>query len=168
MRYDSAWVRLLTADIELPDGRRFDHHLIRMPMPAAGVVVLDPDRGVLMLWRHRFISDTWGWEIPAGRIEAGETAEEGARREVLEETGWEPGALTALTSYHPSAGISDQTFHLFVAAGAVEVGPPADWFESERVEWIPVARVREVIRAGQIGDGLSLTALLWCLAFDEI
>lgn len=137
-------------------------------MPAAGVVVTDPDRGVLLLWRHRFITDRWGWEIPAGRIEAGETIEEGAHREVVEETGWEPGPLRALTSYHPSNGISDQTFHLFAASGAVEVGSPVDWFESERVEWMPFGRLSEEVRAGHIGDGLSLTALLWCLAFAEM
>lgn len=158
----------MTADVELPDGRRFDHHVIRMPRPAAGVVVRDRDRGLLLLWRHRFISDTWGWEIPAGRVEAGETIEEGARREVIEETGWEPGPLRALASYHPSNGISDQTFHLFIASGAIEVGSPVDWHESERIEWMPAARVLEGIRAGQIGDGLSLTALLWCFAFGEL
>jgi 8-oxo-dGTP pyrophosphatase MutT (NUDIX family) len=167
VRYDSAWVRVLTADVELPDGRRFDHHVIRMPMPAAGVVVTDPARGLLLLWRQRFITDSWGWEIPAGRVEPGETIEEGARREVLEETGWEPGALRALTTYHPSNGISDQTFHIFVASGATEVGPPVDWFESERVEWMPLDRVREEVLAGHIRDGLSLTALLWYFTFAE-
>ena len=71
--YDSPWVALHVADVELPDGRRLDHHLVRMPAPAAGVVVIDPERGVLLLWRHRFITDSWGWEIPAGRVEAGES-----------------------------------------------------------------------------------------------
>lgn len=168
VRYDSAWIRLSTADIELPDGQRFDHHLVRMPQPAAGVVVRDPERGVLLLWRHRFITDSWGWEIPAGRVEPGESMEQGARREVIEETGWEPGPISALTSYHPSNGISDQTFHLFVADGATEVGPPADWYESERVEWMALLDLREQIRAGGVGDGLSLTALLWCFAFGEL
>jgi 8-oxo-dGTP pyrophosphatase MutT (NUDIX family) len=168
VRYDSAWVRVLTADIELPDGRRFDHHLVRMPAPAAGVVVVDPDRGVLMLWRHRFITDSWGWEIPAGRIEPGEDIEAGARREVLEETGWEPGPLRRLTSYHPSNGLSDQTFHLFAAASACEVGPPVDWYESERIEWLTPEHLMSEIRAGRVGDGLSLTALTWCLSFGEL
>ena len=40
-----------------------------------------------MLWRHRFITDSWGWEIPAGGVDAGETPEDAAAREVLEETG---------------------------------------------------------------------------------
>ena len=71
--YDSEWVKLHLADVELPDGKRFEHHLIRAPMPATGVVVRDGTRGVLLLWRHRFITDTWGWEIPAGMVEQGET-----------------------------------------------------------------------------------------------
>ena len=64
--YDSEWVRLTLADVEIPGGERFEHHVVRMPNNAAGTVVLDPERGVLLLWRHRFITDTWGWEIPAG------------------------------------------------------------------------------------------------------
>jgi 8-oxo-dGTP pyrophosphatase MutT (NUDIX family) len=164
--YESAWVRLHLADVELPDGRRVDHHLVRMPAPAAGVVVVDPERGVLLLWRHRFITDSWGWEIPAGRVELGEEVAVGAAREVLEETGWRPGPVRPLAEYHPSNGLSDQTFHLFVADGAEYVGPPVDWFESERVEWLPVDQVRAELKAGRVTDGLSTTALCWCLAFD--
>jgi 8-oxo-dGTP pyrophosphatase MutT (NUDIX family) len=164
--YESAWIRLHLADVELPDGRRVDHHLVRMPAPAAGVVVTDPQRGVLLLWRHRFITDSWGWEIPAGRVEAGEEVAVGAVREALEETGWQPGPLRPLAEYHPSNGLSDQTFHLFVAAGAAYVGPPVDWFESERVEWLPFEQVRVELAAGRVTDGLSVTALCWCLAFD--
>ncbi|MDQ2754670.1 MAG: NUDIX hydrolase [Actinomycetota bacterium] len=164
--YQSAWVELHLADVELPDGQRFGHHLVRVPFPAAGVVVSDRSRGVLLLWRHRFITDTWGWEIPAGRIEAGESLIEGAGREVLEETGWRPGPLRKLTTYHPSNGLSDQTFHLFIADGALEAGTPTDWWESSRVEWVSHAQLRDEICAGRVTDGLSLTALCWCYAFD--
>src|SRR3954447_18080616 len=67
--YESEWVSLTLVDVELPDGRRFDHHVVRMGHPAAGVVVHDPARGLLLIWRHRFIPDAWGWEIPAGRLD---------------------------------------------------------------------------------------------------
>ena len=70
--YESPWVELELVDVELPDGQRFEHHVVRMPNKAAGAVVHDRDRGVLLLWRHRFITDAWGWEIPAGRIDPGE------------------------------------------------------------------------------------------------
>jgi len=161
--YDSEWMRLTLVDVEIPGHRRFDHHVLRMPAAASGTVVHDPDRGVLLLWRHRFTTDTWGWEIPAGRIDDGETPEEAARREALEETGWRPGPLRHLTTYFPHNGSSDATFHLFAADGAVHVGEPADPTESERIEWLAVDDVRRRIAAGEVGDGLSLTALLWWL-----
>ena len=163
--YDSEWVRLTLVDVELPSGGRFEHHVIRMPAAAAGVVVQDPAHdGVLLLWRHRFTTDTWGWEIPAGRIDAGETPEEAGRRETLEETGWRPGPLRHLTTYFPHNGTSDATFHLFAADAAAHVGEPHDTDEAERVEWVPWPDVVAAMRAGAIGDGLSLTALLWVLA----
>ena len=44
------------------------------------------------------------------------------------------------------------------------MGEPADPSESERVTWVPAPRVRELVRAGEVRDGMSLTALLWWLA----
>ncbi|MEO6124069.1 MAG: NUDIX hydrolase [Ilumatobacteraceae bacterium] len=165
MIYESEWVSLALTDIEIPGGARFDHHVIRMPAEAAGVVVDDPDRGVLLLWRHRFTTDSWGWEIPAGRIDAGESAIEAGARETLEETGWRPGPLRPIGSYFPHNGSSDAVFNLFRANGADYVGEPSDPSESDRVEWVPWPTIRTEISAGRIGDGLSLTALLW-VAFD--
>jgi 8-oxo-dGTP pyrophosphatase MutT (NUDIX family) len=166
--YESDWVRLVLTDVEIPDGERFEHHVVRMPRKAAGTVVHDPDRGVLMLWRHRFITDSWGWEIPAGGIEPGETPEAAAIRETREETGWEPTALRPLVRYHPTNGLSDQTFHIFVADGATHVGDPTDAGEAERIEWVAVSELRRVVRDGQMLDGLSLTGISYALAFGEL
>jgi 8-oxo-dGTP pyrophosphatase MutT (NUDIX family) len=136
-----------------------------VPCEAAGTVVHDAGRGLLLLWRHRFITDTWGWEIPAGRVEPGESPVEAARRETLEETGWRPGEMRHLFSYQPTNGLSDQRFNLFLAEGAVRVGEPTDPGESERVEWVGVDHVAEIARGGQMIDGLSLTAVLYAFAF---
>lgn len=163
--YDSEWVRLALVDVEVPGLERFEHHVVRVPRAASGTVVTDPERGVLMLWRHRFITDTWGWEIPAGRIDAGETPAEAAAREVLEETGWRPTGLQPMITYQPTNGLSDQRFHLFLATGAVHVGDPTDASESERVEWVPGPEVGSLARSGAIHDGLSLTAVLYAMAF---
>lgn len=165
--YESGWVSLSLVDVEVPGLRRFEHHVVRSPRPAAGVVVADPERGVLLLWRHRFITGSWGWELPAGGVDASETVEQGAAREVLEETGWRPGPLTLMQVNHPMNGLSDTTFHLFLARSAVRVGDPTDPSESERVEWLTPDRVREVVRAGEVTDGLSLGGLLWWLAFEQ-
>jgi 8-oxo-dGDP phosphatase len=166
--YDSEWLRLALVDIEVPGGERFDHHVVRYPQPAAGTVVRDPGRGVLLIWRHRFITDTWGWEIPAGRIEPDESPEEAAVRETVEETGWRPGPLHRLGAYAPNNGSTDQVFHLFVADGGTRVGDPTDPSESERIEWVEPDKVRWLIEQGQVYDGMSLTGLLWTLAFSAI
>lgn len=159
--YESPWVNLALTDIEIPGGERFEHHVIRMPAEAAGTVVDDPARGVLLLWRHRFTTDTWGWEVPAGRVDAGERPIEAAARETLEETGWRPGALRPIGRYFPYNGSSDGAFNLFVTDTAEHVGEPSDPSESERVEWLDWPTIRAEIAAGRVGDGLTLTALLW-------
>jgi 8-oxo-dGTP pyrophosphatase MutT (NUDIX family) len=160
--YDSDWLRLALVDVELPSGERYEHHVVRIPQPAAATVVRR--RGeILLLWRHRFITDSWGWEVPAGEILKGEQPEEAAVRETLEETGWRPGPLHGLGSYFPMNGRSDQLFHAFLADGAERVGEPSDPTEAERVEWVAETRVRELLRDGTITDGFSLVALHWAL-----
>ena len=156
--YQSEWVNLTLVDIEIPGERRFEHHVIRVPHPAAGTVIRRDDE-ILLLWRHRFITDSWGWELPAGKIEEGESPAEGAAREALEETGWRPGPLRHVTTFHPTNGMGDHTFHIFLADGATYVGEPVDRSEASRIEWVPIARVRELIAADEIPDGLSLCGL---------
>ncbi|HKP16979.1 MAG TPA: NUDIX hydrolase [Gaiellaceae bacterium] len=160
--YASDWVSLTLADVELPDGRRFGHHVVRIPQEAAALVVHDDERGVLLLHRHRFVVDAWGWEIPGGRIDEGESPAEAAAREALEETGWRPGALRPLFAYHPISGLSDQRFHVFAADGATFERDP-DRVETDRVEWVALPEVRRLIASGEVTDGFSLTALLWFL-----
>jgi 8-oxo-dGTP pyrophosphatase MutT (NUDIX family) len=166
--YRSDWVGLSLVDVEIPGHDRFDHHVVRFPRPASGTVVHDHDQGVLLLWRHRFITDTWGWEIPAGGVDEGESLEDAAVRETVEEAGWRPTRLRPLTSYHPINGTCDQTFHAFLGEDAVHVGPPTDVGESERVEWLSVEQVRSEIGAGRVRDGLSLTALLYAITFGHL
>jgi 8-oxo-dGTP pyrophosphatase MutT (NUDIX family) len=151
--------------VEQPDGKRFEHHAVRMH-PVAAVVLLNDDE-VLLEWRHRFITGTWGWEIPTGIMDEGETPEQCAAREVEEETGWRPGPLTPLLSYEPNNGIADSRHHLFVAHAAEHVGGPTDLNETDRVEWIPLARVRDLIDRGELFDGPTLVGLLRVLAFGR-
>ncbi len=164
--YDSPWLRLALTDIEIPGGERFEHHVVRATAHAAGTVINDPDLGVLLLWRHRFTTDTWGWEIPAGRIDEGETPAEAAAREAFEETGWRPDPVHPLFHFNPYNGVSDAVFHIFGAPGATYVGDPTDASESERIEWVPWERLRNEIVERRVIDGLSLTALLWVLALN--
>lgn len=159
--YRSPWMNLCLADVELPDGRRFDHHLVRV-RDAAGVVAVDDRDRALLIWRHRFITDQWGWEIPGGRVEDGEDPAEAAARELREETGWRPGPLRHLFDVPASPGLHDGVHHLYRADGAAHEGDPTD-VEAERIEWVPLEAVPDLAARGQIGSSSSLAALLYLL-----
>ncbi len=163
--YESVWVSLRLVGVGLPGGGRFEPHVVRLPGAASSCVIEDPERGFLLLWRHRFITDTWGWEVPAGRIDPGEAPREAAARGALEETGGRPlGKLEPLGTWHPTNGLCDQMFHAFRAHGAEHVGQPADAHEAERVEWVSIEEVRRHIAGGLVPDGFSLTSLLLALS----
>jgi 8-oxo-dGTP pyrophosphatase MutT (NUDIX family) len=153
--YSSWWLTLRIDDVEKPDGTHTEHEVVRGP-DAAGVVVVRPDRGVLMIWRHRFMPDTWGWEIPGGAIDEGESPEDAARRECLEETGWSvTGPMAHLSTHHPSVGLVNQTFHVFGAEEAARCGEPTDLNEAARIEWRPLEQVVADLRSGAISDAFS-------------
>jgi 8-oxo-dGDP phosphatase len=164
--YSSQWVNVHLIDVELPDGRRFEHHAVRMHPVAAAVIIDEHDR-VLLMWRHRFITGTWGWEIPMGIVEDGETPAQTAAREAEEETGWRPGPLTLLISYEPSNGISDSRHHLFRADDATYQSTPIDATESDRIEWIPLSDIQQLIANGELCDGPTLVGLLHVLVFSS-
>jgi 8-oxo-dGTP pyrophosphatase MutT (NUDIX family) len=167
--YESDWMVLSVVAVEPPGSRRFDHHVLRFPRAASGTVIWDrAGDAVLLLWRHRFITDRWGWEIPAGLIDGDESPGEAAVREAVEESGWRPRAPELMVTYNPMPGGVDQTFHVFVADGAEHVGEPTDRTEAERVEWVPLAVVRDALTDGRIVEGMTLTALSLALATNRI
>ncbi len=155
--YTSDWVDVDLDEVEIPGRARFEHHVLRFPRPSAGAVVVDGDR-VLLLWRHRFIVDTWGWEIPAGWVDAGEEPVVAAAREVAEETGYRAGSLAHLVTVNPMPGISTHRFHLYVATDLTRVGEP-DPAESSRREWVATADLPALIGGGDIADAATVSAL---------
>lgn len=165
--YSSWWMSLRIDDVERPDGSHTEHEVVRGP-DAAGMVVIDPERGILMIWRHRFLPDTWGWEIPGGAIDEGESPAEAARREFYEESGWVVRGETRLLSrHHPSVGLVNQTFSIFAADGAELVGVPPDANEAVRVEWRTVDDVVADLRAGQISDGFTQLGVTLAIAESD-
>ncbi len=153
--YESWWVTLRLDDVERPDGSHTEHEVIQGPN-AAGLVVAHPAKGILMIWRHRFMPDTWGWEIPGGALDPGESAEQAAVRECHEETGWKvAGEVIHLSTHHPSVGLVNQTFDIFLAHDAVFDGAPSDPNEAAAVEWRSYAQAATDLKHGVISDGFS-------------
>src|SRR5690349_2669970 len=159
--YDNQpWLSLWLADVELPDGERIAHEVIRR-RGAALAVVLDGQGSVLLMWRHRFITDTWGWEVPGGLVEDGEDPADCAAREVREETGYRVGDLRPLVTLEPQSGITDAVHHLYLGTGAVREGEPTEANESDRIEWVPMADVAGMVGRGEIVSASTVAALLY-------
>ncbi|WP_327575417.1 NUDIX hydrolase [Streptomyces sp. NBC_00145] len=165
--YTNKWVNLCLVDVQQPDGRRWEYHVVRLRHLAVAAVVNDQQE-VLMMWRHRFITDSWAWELPMGLVEEGESPEDAAAREVLEETGWRPGPIKPLIYAEPANGITDSQHHVFRADGATYDGPPTEENESDRIEWILLSEVRGMIDRREIVSSGSLVGLLYLLMDESI
>ncbi|MEV5435301.1 NUDIX hydrolase [Streptomyces sp. NPDC052682] len=157
--YDTPWVRLRSLDVEQPDGTRADYHVVRL-RDVAVTAAVDAQRRVLMLWRHRFVTDTWAWELPMGLVEDGEEPARAAARELEEETGWRPGSLRDLVYAEPAAGITDARHFVFRTDDAQRVGAPTERNESDRLEWIPLSRIGDLIARRQIVSSATMVGVM--------
>jgi len=163
--YDSPWVRLVQVDVESPSGQRYWHHVARFPR-AALLVLIDGHGQVLMLWRHRFIPDRWGWELPGGLVEENEEPADAAVRELEEETGYRAGVVEPLATFRPMSGVADAEYFVFVGREPQRIGDPTDTDEAARLEWVPIASIPGLITSGEIWNAGSLVGLLRLLMKD--
>jgi ADP-ribose pyrophosphatase len=161
--YSSRWCGLRRDVLKLDDGSRQEYHVVEIP-DAVAVVPLTADERVVLIGQFRHPHGKTHWEIPAGRLVDGEPPEQGARREVREETGYDPGRLEPLPGFYAANGISSHWAHLFLArdcrlAGAATPEP------SERIVVRVFSRseVEALLDAGRIEDGFSALALLYWL-----
>ncbi|MDQ1288258.1 MAG: 8-oxo-dGDP phosphatase [Actinomycetota bacterium] len=159
---DSRRGRLSIAEVELPDGVRFEQYVLRMPK--ASIVSVVNDGSVLMMWRHRFVIDRWVWELPGGYVDEAEDPAATAAREVEEETGWRPLALERVAAFQPMVSTIDSENLIFVSRGAELTGTPRDINEAERISWIPLSDIESMMQRGEIVGSSSMVALLWTLA----
>ncbi|MFF6998034.1 NUDIX hydrolase [Streptomyces sp. NPDC008313] len=157
--HDTPWVRLRCLDVEQPDGARVDYHVVRLRDLAVAVTV-DARQRVLMMWRHRFVTDTWGWELPMGLVEDGERPEDAAARELEEETGWRPGSVRELVYAQPAGGITDSQHFVYRVNDAVLIGEPTERNESDRLEWIPLADIPGMISRREIVSSATLVGVM--------
>lgn len=128
--------------------------------PRAGIVALR-DGCVLMTRQYRFLIDGYSWEIPGGRVDAGETPEVAAVRECVEETGIRCIDLKPLVVYYPGLDNFDNRTTLFCSE-KVEVAAPfvADDSEVVEISWIPVKTCLDMTFRGEILDALTVAGLL--------
>ena len=128
--------------------------------PGAAAIVAMTDESILMVEQYRRAVDAMTLEIPAGTIEAGESPEECAARELVEETGFRAAKLDKLIEFFPSPGISSEVIHIFKAGDLERVS------ESEpelSVRFVPKDRIQDMISNGELRDGKTLIGVLMAL-----
>jgi 8-oxo-dGTP pyrophosphatase MutT (NUDIX family) len=151
------WFQVDKADVELPDGRRIDHYLFRLP-PLVLTAMQDDQERVLLILRYRFIPGTWGWELPSGLADPAEDFAAAAARETLKETGWEPESPELLMRLEASAGLTDSVHYVYWTSRARQRGEPG--FETVRMEWFPLGDMRAMIANGEIRAASTSAAVL--------
>ncbi len=132
---DSTFFTLKEDDVVLPDGTEKTYTMLDLP-DFAGVLPASDDE-LILVKNYRYPVDEKVIELPAGFIDEGETAEEAARRELEEETGYILQSCEKLCEYHPVASLNDQSAHLFV--GEAEEGGDLNHDEGEDIETITLS-----------------------------
>jgi ADP-ribose pyrophosphatase len=108
--------------IALPSGLEQDLVIVDHP-GAVGVLAIDGERRVLLVRQYRHAVGDWLVEIPAGRIESGESALNAAQRELEEETGLHASAWSDLGGFYAAPGFCSEWMHLFAAEDLTDAGP---------------------------------------------
>ncbi|MGH7578805.1 MAG: NUDIX hydrolase [Gemmatimonadales bacterium] len=167
--YSGRIVNLDLDTVRFPDDSTGQLEILRHPGASAVVPFLDPpgtaDPRVVLLRQFRHAADGFIWEVPAGRLDAGESPESCASRELEEETGMRAHRLERLTTIFTTPGFTDERIHLFLAEG---LEPGAEHREADEFMELHTLRWSEVMRLaghGEITDGKTLVSLMFVQCF---
>ena len=169
--------RMLNLDLDtvrFPDGSTGTLEMVRHPGAAAVVPFLDDpataaDPRIVLIRQFRHAADGYIWEIPAGKLDAGEreAPERCARRELTEETGYVAGRLERLTTIWTTPGFTDEVIHLYAAyeLALSDGGHARESDEYMEIHETPWSEAMAMARGGAIRDGKTLIALLFVQGF---
>ncbi len=116
---------------------------------------------ILLERQYRYAADQVLWELPAGSIDRGESPLAGAKRELLEETGYRAKKWSRALHYYPSPGFVDETMTIYLARGLTPglAHPEEDEFIACHL--VPLSRALEMVLSGSICDGKTVAGVLW-------
>ncbi len=156
--YRGRVVRLDVDRIVEPSGVEVEREIVRHP-GAAVLLPVTVDGRVVMIRQFRYAAGETLLEVPAGTIDHGETPEETAGRELVEETGYHPGRLEKLAEFFPSPGILAERMHLFLATELEKRQTSPDPDESLELVELPWERALELEPGKDVRDAKTLVAL---------
>ena len=164
--------RIVNLDVDtvrFPDGSTGELEIFRHPGASAVVPVLtDPtgaDPQLLLIKQYRYAAGGYVYEIPAGRLDAGEDPEVCARRELEEETGCTASGVEFLTTILTTPGFCDEKIHLFMAVGLTMGEHRREKDEFLEVETVTLSRALGMIEQGEIRDSKTICGLLFAAGF---
>jgi ADP-ribose pyrophosphatase len=158
--FEHPWVQIIH-DVLEHDGQRLNHFYLVSPVEAVATVGLTADNQIILTRQYRHPAGRVIYDLPAGRLEAGEDPLEGARREFEEETGFFPRYIERLGYYNQFPGTLRAATNLFFARDLTPTHQQLDPGEFLEVVFMPIDQVMKMILAGEVLDGsLQLGVLL--------
>ncbi|HEY7211071.1 MAG TPA: NUDIX hydrolase [Bryobacteraceae bacterium] len=138
-----------------PDGFEIHRNIVRHPGSAV-MLALDDEKRILLVKQFRLPAEQELWELPAGRLDPGETSLEAARRELREETGYTARTWKKLVTFWPSPGYVGEKMDIFLAKDLTEGKQEPMEDERIKIQWFDWLEVGAMIRRGEILDGKTL------------
>ncbi|URA09693.1 NUDIX hydrolase [Thermospira aquatica] len=145
-------------EVVFPNGEKGYRDYVKYPDAVAILPILDDK--ILFIKQYRYAPGKILLEIPAGKIDSGETPMETVRRELREETGYDSHDLEYLLSYYSCPGYSTEKIHTYVARNLFPAPLEADEDEFILTETLSLSEAKEAIRTGQIEDSKTILAIL--------
>lgn len=142
-----------------PDGFEIKRAVVRHAGSAV-MMAIDSKNRVLLVRQYRLPAKRYLWELPAGRLDPGESALAAARRELVEETGFRARQWTRLASFYVSPGFLDEKMTIYVARELTE--GKQEPMEDERIElgWFTMRECDRMIRSGKVMDAKTIIGFL--------
>ena len=155
--YQGKILNLRKDDAFLPDGKECVREIIEHSGGACALYI--EDGKVLFVKQYRYAYGEITYEIPAGKLNAGEDPKIAAQRELEEETGIQAEEMLHLFTVYPTPGYTNEKIYIYRAVGGRQVCVHPD--EGEFVErvFLPLQRVREMLKNGEIKDAKTIIAL---------
>ncbi|MHC5253048.1 NUDIX domain-containing protein [Listeria kieliensis] len=158
--FEGRVVKLVTADVELPDGTTGSREIVKHPGAVAILPICDSGK-LLLVEQYRKPLEKAIVEIPAGKIEPSEDKEITAARELEEETGHVAGTLSYLTSFYTAPGFSDELLHIYVARDLKKLQHQRPLDEDEFVNILEVTldEAKQLVEQQVIYDAKTVYAI---------
>jgi ADP-ribose pyrophosphatase len=158
--YDGRLLKVREDSVRLCDGSVAQREYIEHPGAVIIIAMLDDDT-VLLERQFRYPLRRHLYELPAGKIEPGEAPQQTARRELVEECGYQARDWRHLATLHPCAAYSDEQIELYLARELTYIGHARE--EGEFLEVVPVRidELSEWVASGKITDINAVVSLVW-------